>query len=113
MNFKPVSSFSARISMVNEGNAPIYSDSKLRVYLFDEEGGEVLDKDVAKLDLKTIMPGQKTSFTVDINQEELSSDHVYSLGLAIVNEDGEPAVPMAMEETLADNIYKLAKFKLK
>ena len=113
MNFKPVSSFSARISMVNEGNAPIYSDSKLRVYLFDEEGGEVLDKDVAKLDLKTIMPGQKTSFSVDINQEELSSDHVYSLGLAIVNEDGEPAVPMAMEETLADNIYKLAKFKLK
>ena len=80
--------------------------------LFDA-GGEVLDKDVAKLDLKTIMPGQKTSFTVDINQEELSSDHVYSLGLAIVNEDGEPAVPMAMEETLADNIYKLAKFKLK
>ena len=113
MNFKPSSSFEASIHMVNEGSAPIYADSRLRVYLFDEEGGEVMDKDVTDLDLKTLMPGEKTSFSVSFNQEELSSDHVYRLGLAIVDDDGEPAIPMAMENQIANNIYKLAEFKLK
>ncbi len=112
MNFKPVSSFRSRIHLKNEGIAPIYGNYHVRVYLFDEEGGEVMDTDV-KLDLNSLMPGKATSFSVDFNQEDLNPDHIYRLGLAIVNEDGEPSVPLALTDMVAENIYNLAEFKLK
>ena len=112
LNFKPVSSFLSKISIVNEGNAPIYGDYRLKFYLFDEEGGEVADLD-ADLDLNKLLPGKSADVTVKFDQQELNPDHIYRLGLGIVNDDAEPMVPMAMTDTISENIYNLAEFKLK
>lgn len=100
------------LDMGNSGNAPIYTDVNLALYLCDESGkiiNKVVDSD---FDLKSILPDTVKTTSLNINTDLLVEKQKYNLCIGLVNEnDGEPGIEMAMEKYRdMENIYKIGEF---
>jgi hypothetical protein len=100
------------LTFSNDGVAPIYYNWPTRIYLLKKEE-KTLTSFPLQMDLRNVLPGKflEVSFDFPINNLE---NGMYSLGIAILDPlTGEPAVRLANENNLSDQIQVLGSFEVK
>lgn len=113
LDFTGKETLTAVCTFTNDGIAPIYQQYQVVLYIYDEDGDIVWESEDIDFDLTNVLPGEEQDLTLIINKDELDDDTQYVLCAAIVNSEGKACIPMALEETVEDNIYALAKFSMK
>ena len=101
-------SYSLMLRWVNDGVAPFYRDWPVKLYAYDDRGRRVATFPV---DIKL---SKLVDATVVVNVTKFSLDAlpggVYTLGVGIADPAlGLPAVQLAMEEEIEENVYFLGE----
>lgn len=103
------------LTIANVGVAPIYTDVKTVVYLYDETGNVVSSSDITdQIAINSIIDTQENNIQFELDKTNLNSDAVYTLCIALLDKDNnEPIIELAMEKEYSDKVYEIGKFKLK
>lgn len=113
IDFGNKESFDITCNLVNDGIAPIYLPYSIQLDIYDADGSVVWTSEDIELDLRTVLPGEKYSFTTNAEKEEFDDDMKYTLAISITDSDGIPAVPLALSNEMDKNIYNIAEFFIK
>lgn len=98
------------VTLVNLGNAPVYDPYTIRLAVYDDAECEVWSEDMTEAVLEKLLPGSELTLYADVPREGLDEDVTYTFAISIVDDRGEPAVPMALEEEYSEKVYVLASF---
>lgn len=100
------------LDWVNDGIAPLYKKWDVYLYLFDQQGNEILKNQVV-FDPRSVVDASVVKSKTDLPTRELP-DGVYDIGVAIINPTTkQPAIAFAMENTRVDRIYILGQWEKK
>ena len=103
------SSFLLTLSWVNDGIAPFYRDWPIKLYFFDSDDNCLAIVPVYLASSKLIDADEVESIT--IFSMELLPDGIYRIGVGITDPaSGQPAVQLAMNDEIEENVYFIGKF---
>lgn len=104
--------FVLQITIGNQGNAPIYYNWPVRLYITDDKG-RIYQTNEADIDISKILPGEQHDISVKIPTSNLKKG-VYTINLGIVDPlTDQPAVRLAIEDSNDDFLYKLGDIRVK
>ena len=98
------------LNMKNDGIAPIYTDTQLAIYIYDENG-EMVSKVVAvDFSPQSILPEETKNINLQIDMDDLENNKRYSLCVGLEDKNtNTPIIELAMEK-YKDKVYKIGEF---
>lgn len=100
------------LKMENLGNAPIYTNVKTKILLYDENEKLINSFDVSsRYNIKNLYDLNEESISFNIYNINLTSGNTYNLCIALTDDSDNPIIEMAMKNEYKDKIYLLGSFK--
>ncbi|MCR5323832.1 MAG: DUF4832 domain-containing protein [Lachnospiraceae bacterium] len=111
---KAGSSIDVKLTINNEGIAPVYNNYKIAVALIPAKAKNA-DKNAgigtAEFATATIMPGDKTEITVPVEIAK-SANGIYTLAVYVLDENGNKCMNLGMADKIEDKVYSLYSIKI-
>lgn len=108
----PGKELSVMIKLSNKGVGRFYFNDKLKYYICDSNGNVVYEQLDNQNDIRNIMSGDVNEYYQQIKLPKDLKNGTYTVKLAIVDENQQPHVSLAIKES-KDKIYEIATFDVK
>lgn len=100
-------------TICNEGIAPIYGTYPVQMSLRDDEENIIWTSEIQDFQLDRLLPNESQRGSASVSREELDDDMTYTLTISILDERGNPVVPMAMTNEIATREYMIGQFRIR
>ena len=98
------------LNVKNDGTAPIYNETQLAIYIFDENGNMISRTVATDFNPESILPEEAQNVNLQIDTNNLENNTTYSLCIALEDKNSNtPTIELAMEK-YKDKIYKIGEF---
>lgn len=99
------------LNINNDGIAPIYTDTQLAIYIYDENDNIVSKNIASNFNPSTVLPKEEQNVKLQLDTTALEEDKTYKLCIGLEDkESGMPIIELAMEE-YKDKVYKIGEFE--
>ena len=101
----------ASINIKNDGIAPIYTDTQLAIYIYDENGEMVSRTILTEFNPQNVLPEEEAKrINFQIDTTNLENNKRYSLCVGLEDKNTNiPIIELAMEQ-YKDKVYKIGEF---
>lgn len=98
------------LNMKNDGIAPIYTDTQLAVYIYDENGDMVSKAVSTDFNPQSVLPEEEKNINLQIDTTPLNNHKRYHLCVGLEDKNtGNPIIELAME-TYKNKVYQIGEF---
>ena len=99
------------LNLKNDGTAPIYTDTQLAIYIYDNNGNMISKAVATNFNPGTILPDNGAqNVNVQIDTSNLKNSETYNLCIALEDRNtNSPIIELAMEK-YKDKVYKIGQF---
>lgn len=99
------------LNMKNDGIAPIYTDTQLAIYIYDENGSVVSKTASTDFNPQNVLPEEESkNINLQMDTSELQENKKYTLCVGLEDKNtNTPMIELAMEK-YKDKVYKIGEF---
>ena len=99
------------LNMKNDGIAPIYTDTQLAIYIYDENGSVVSKTVSTDFNPQNVLPEEESkNINLQMDTSELQENKKYTLCVGLEDKNtNTPMIELAMEK-YKDKVYKIGEF---
>ncbi len=99
------------LNLRNDGTAPIYTDTQLEIYIYDNNGNMISKAVATNFNPGTILPDNGAqNVNVQIDTSNLENNTTYNLCVALEDRNtNNPIIELAMQK-YKDKVYKIGQF---